>query len=452
MIRALWFLIQIGLIVAGALWLLERPGEITLSAFGYTITAQTGLFLLALVAGALILFSLFRVLAAVFSIPSDVGGFFFRRKRRKGWRDVTRGLSAVAAGDARQADLYARRVKSALPEEGGIAQLLIAQAARMNGRDDEARSAYEVLMKDKDAAYLGLRGLMTSAVEANDSARALIYARQALAQFPKQDRILKTAYELEIKNAHWDEALNLLKRAEKIKTVTADQARADRVALYVLRADEAKKAGDDSLSLSWIEKAHKTDPFFVPVITRLAEIYKKNGKDRKIQGMVEKAFPIAPHPDLAVLWDFLAPQAGDKKDPVRVMRWYEKLVSMNAQTDISHLAAARAAMTENLLGEARAYLKHAEKISTSPALYRLKAALEEKSGSDAATIRAVVEQAADAPPAKTWVCRETGRTYAAWSPIALPHGAFNTIIWDYPGVRAAHAPALEKRDLLIDAA
>jgi HemY protein len=452
MLRALWFLIKVSVMVAGALWLLERPGEITLSALGYTITVQTGLFLLALLAALIVLYFVFRAVSAVFSLPSDVGGYWARRRREKGWRDVTRGFVSVAAGDARQADMFARRAQKALPEANGMALLLLAQTARLNGREDEARTAFESLMKDKDTAYLGLRGLMHSAVAAKDAPRALSYARQALTLFPKQDQILKTAYDLEIKNRHWDEALVLLKRAEKTRAMTADAVRSDRVALYVIQADEKKEAGDDRGYAALIEKAHKNDPFFVPVITRMAAIYKKDGKDRKIQGLVEKAFPVSPHPDLVTLWDDIVPLAEGQKDPMRVMRWYEKLISLNTDTDLSYLAAARAAIRENLLGEARAHLKHAEKIQVSSALYRLKALVEEKAGSDAAAIRALVERAADVPPSKTWVCRETGCVYPQWLPVALPHQSFNTIVWDYPGLRMAALPTGVTSNFMVDAA
>lgn len=452
MIRALWFLIKISVMVAGALWLLERPGEITLGMVGYTVTVQTGLFLLALLAGLIFLYFVFQVISAVFSLPSGISGYWARRRREKGWRDVTRGFVALAAGDARQADLFARRVQSALPEASGLALLLTAQTARINGREDEARTAFQALMKDKDAAYLGLRGLMHSAVEAKDSGQALTYARQALSLYPKKEKILKTAYELEIKNGHWDDALALLKRAEKMRAMTADAARSDRVALYVLQAEEKKKNGDDRAYTALIEKAYKNDPFFVPVVMRLAAIYKKDGKDRKIQGLVEKAFAAAPHPDLVTLWDEIIPVPAGEKDSMRVMRWYEKLVSLNTDTDLSHMAAARAALKENLLGEARAHLKQAEKIQASSALYRLKALIEEKAGSDAATIRTLVEKAADAPPTKTWVCCHTGQIYREWQPVALPHGSFNTMVWDYPGVRVVPLSVDERQNFLIDAA
>lgn len=438
MIRAFWFFIQAVVIVGGALWLLERQGHVSLDAFGYNVHVQAGLFLLALAVLAVCAYFLTRMILAVISIPSNVSGFFARKRKARGYRDITRGFVALAAGDARQADILSRRVSSALPDEKGLALFLKAQSARLNGRMAEAMSAYEVLLTDKEAVFLGLKGLLTASLEAQDMVQASLYAQKALALYPKQGWVILTAYELEIKNQNWDSALALLKRAEKTNVMTPDQVRSDRVALWVCLANLKQAQGLPREEKYWLEKAYRADPFFVPVILRLARVYDDEGKKRKIESMVEKAFPVAPHPDLVTLWERLAPQDNtDKKDSMRRMRWYEKLVSMNTHTDLSHLSAGNCALAEGLYGEARAYAKNAEKIQASSALYRLKARIEEKSGGDISAIKTWLEKASEPYPVKTWVCRQTGLTYGEWAPVALPHGSFNSMAWDYPGVRSS---------------
>ena len=451
MIRALWFFLQIAVLVVGALWLLERPGSVVVDALGYTFTVQAGLFLLGTALTAFILFFAFRLLSGLLSIPSGMSRFFTRRAREKGYRDLTRGFVAVAAGDAAKAHFHARRVKQYLPDEKGLPLLLQAQAARMNGQDGDAIRAFEKLLTDKDASFFGIRGLLKDSLDKGDALRALDYARKAQSLHPKQGWVVRAVYDLEIRARQWDDAGRTLKRAEKIGAVTSDNARRDRVAMDVMQSDVAAREGNAKKMFEHLERAHRTDPLFAPVIARLADVYFAKDKPRKVQAMVEKAFPVAPHPILAAIWDRLAP-TGPKKDSMRVMRWYEKLVTLNPDTPESHLAAARAAMHEELYGEARAYLKNAEKIQGSAELYRLRARLEEKSGGDAASVRGWLEKAADASPSKVWTCRETGRVYDGWSPIALPHGSFNTIVWDYAGAARKGDVIGAPNDLMIDAA
>ena len=120
------------------------------------------------------------------------------------------------------------------------------------------------------------------------------------------------------------------------------------------------------------------------------------------------------------------------------------------------MCAARAAMDMDLWGEAKAYLKVAEKIHPSARVFRLRAIVEQNSTHNEDAIHQLMEKASEALPDKVWICRETGLTYDEWMPIAHPHESFNTIIWDYPGARLMKRDALSfvdsRADLLIDPA
>src|SRR6185295_17797099 len=110
---------------------------------------------------------------------------------------------------------------------------------------------------------------------------------------------------------------------------------------------------------------------------------------------------------------------------------FERLVALRPDDAESQLAAAEAAIEQGLWGSARAYLERADSIRPGPRLYRLRARLAQAlDRPEEASL--MLRKAAEAPPDKTWVCAETGRTYEHWSPVAQPHGSFNTIIWDYP--------------------
>lgn len=62
----------------------------------------------------------------------------------------------------------------------------------------------------------------------------------------------------------------------------------------------------------------------------------------------------------------------------------------------------------------------------------LYAELEEKAGRSAKSMQEYLQLAATAPADRCWICSETGRTYDKWHVYAMPHGSFNTIVWDYP--------------------
>ena len=103
----------------------------------------------------------------------------------------------------------------------------------------------------------------------------------------------------------------------------------------------------------------------------------------------------------------------------------------------ANVAAGIAASDAALWGEARSYFEAAEKIRPSKELYKALSVLENKVSGDEEAVRGWLEKAADVSPERVWICRESGRIYDVWSPIALPQGSFNTIEWNFPLGEAA---------------
>ena len=451
MIRAFWFFIQVAAIVTVALWLLERPGTVIMEIMDYKVTVTAGVFLLGALVFLGVSYFVLRFLDAVIALPSFIRSYRRRRDQEKGYQALTRGFVAVAAGDTHKATRYARQVMALWPNQTAMPLLLEAQAAHLRGDKAAARKSFESLMKDKDASFLGIRGLLRTSLEEGNVVGALDYARKAQELHPKQGWVLKTLYDLQIRNGKWDEAEKTLKKTLKRGGITSDQARSDQVALHLLKAQKENAAGNDKQALSEIKQAYRIDPLSVPAAIALAGRYLADGKHRKATPILEKIWPINPHPDLVPLWDALAPE-NKKKDALVKMRWYEKLVAQSPRSAEGQMAAAKAAMQAGLWGEAKAYLAMAEKIQPSARLYKLRAEAARKTGEGEDAVREWLEKAAAAPPEKRWICSRTGQVYDRWSPIAQPQGSFNTIIWDYPGTRRAESLSAPYETLAFEAA
>jgi HemY protein len=454
MLRALWFFIQLSVIVAASVWLISQRGAVDIVWNDYTVSVQIGLFLLALALFIILLFTLYRV----FLFLADAPGVFSRKRheksRKKGYSALTRGFVALAAGDEKKAGALAREVRKLLPGEKGLPLLLEAQAARLRGDEGAARAAFEQLLEDEDAAFLGIRGLLKSSLDAGDAQKALSYARAALDKNPKQPWVLKSVYDLELRNHHWVAAHDILPRLRKYKAIEEDQAGRDEIALLMIRAEEDRIAGLQSGWLHKAERAHKIDPAFAPVTLALGDYYLLQNKKGKVITLVEKAWKISPHPDLAALWARLAPE-DRASDPLRSLRWVERLAALSPDHPESHLASARAAMEARLAGEARAHLAMAEKLRATASVFRLRADLEEQTTHSAPAVREWLEKASSAPSDPVWYCTQTGTIYNRWTPIAQPHGLFNTMRWGNPAERfegkALGARGAGPDPLLIDA-
>ncbi len=451
MFRALLFAIKVGLVAAAAMWVVNRPGEAQLDWLGYHITMHVGVVLLGLLVILLFILALHRMVLAIAALPKSWKTRRKKGQQEKGYQSLTQGLTAVAAGDCRQATDKADKVRQLWPQDKGLSLLLEAQAARLRGEEDVARSAFQKLLQNKDTAFLGLRGLLANALESGDTKRALELAQQAQKMHPREPWIIKMVYDLEIQEKQWQLADQTLKRAQRFKAIDEKQAKSDGIVMLLARAEKEQNKEGKTHSLKYLKAAHKADPAFVPAAQWLAAAYIERGKKHLAKAVLERTWKENPHIDLIPLWDQSAPKS-KKADGAARLRWFEKLVSLKPDSAEGQLAAAQVALEQQLWGEARQYLNMAEQLQPSATLYRLYAQLEDALG-HIEDSRIWFEKASEAPPDKVWVCKETGHIYESWSPIAKPHGSFNTIIWDYPRARAAltSQALLPQNELLITA-
>lgn len=443
MIRAIVFLLKVALLVTLAVWVADRPGTVSIDWMEYTFTVHVGLFLLAALGVMLFGMFAFRVIMDIVNLPQTIQRMRERRRHDKGYRSLTLGLTAVAAGDTKHAGYHAFRARKFMPRDKGLPVLLEAQVARMEGRDEDAQKKFTNLMKNKDTAFIGVRGLLQAAMEKEDHTHALSMAREALKLYPKQPWILRVVYQLEIRAHDWAAAHKTLDRLEKAKGMETPDIESDRVAMLLAEVDDLLSRDERDAAFKKLKEAHKIDGHFAPTLERLVPQYVQRRKRAHAQKLIEKAWKSAPHPDLVKLWDLVIPKSRKSETMGRV-RWFEKLRDMNVETTHGLLALAEVELEEGLWAEVRNNLMAAERVMPSRKLYQLWADLEERTTHDEDAVAEWMMKAEEQPADKIWTCSETGRVYTRWSPLAEPHNSFNTIIWAVPGaVRGAlHAPSM----------
>ncbi len=440
MIKALWFAIKVGLLIAVAVWVADRPGSVRLEWLNYVVTVHMGLFLLILLAIILLAIFSYQVLKGFAGFPASLRRYNEIKGREKGYRALTLGLSAVAAGDTKVAVAQARRAKKLLPEDKGLPLLLDAQAARLDGRAGDAMSGFVALLDSKDASFLGVRGLLQSALDMQDYDTARQLAKRALDLHPKQPWILEVAYGLYVRAREWDYARVILKRAEKASVFDGLRVCSDRAAMFMAEAQDALDAGHGEVALRKWKAAEKVGRPFAPAVVAIAKYYLVQGSNRKAQQVLEKAWKSAPHEAYVRVWEGLLPQ--DKAvDPLVKLKHMARLVSLNGCVALAHQCAGQAAMEAGLWGEARDYFAEAENIEPSGGLYRLWARLEECSTHDDEAAKVWLGKAADTAGERHWVCRENGRIYEEWQAVT-PHGAFNSLEWGHVSVAGFDGGAL----------
>lgn len=450
MIKALWFAVKLGALIALTVWIADRPGTVRIEWMDYTITVQMGFFLLACVLCLLLALFVYQTIKTFVGLPSSLRRYNEIKDREKGYQALTKGLTAVAAGDPKAAAVQARRAAKLLPDDTGLAVLLQAQAARLNGDEAAAARSFVALIEDKDASFLGVRGLLQTALECGDDEGALALAEKALASHPHQGWILKITYDLQIRLHFWSKAQKTLERAEKAGAVEREAARRDRLALYLAQAEKDLADGYPSDALLMIKKAQKLDPSFAPAVMMLADYHVHAGHGRKAQNVILKAWKLAPHGALVAYWLGLQDEA-QAADALARLRWLERLLKQNGENARAQRVAGEIAMQAGLWGEARAFLDHAARLEPTTAVYKALAQLEERSTHDEAAIKGWLSMAAGARADKVWVCLQNGNIYERWRALAMPHGSFNTIVWDVPSAHYGPVVLLNEKAQMSEA-
>ena len=377
-------------------------------------------------------------IAAVFTIFYNVLQYLLRapgrfrhawrlRRRERGYRALTLGMVAVAAGDADEARRQTRRADGLLGEPP-LTMLLAAQTAQLDGDDNAARRYFEQMLERPETAFLGLRGLLMQAQRAGDSDRALQLAERASRLRPGTPWVLEALFDLQTRTGRWAEAEATLESMQRHKLLGRDDSNHRRAVLRTERSKAADLRGDGQRALQLAREAHKLDPHLVPASVEVDRLQAASGKPRRAEKVILEAWGTSPHPSLAQAF---AELHADLPALERYRR-FERLARTNPSHIETHLALAEAAIEAQLWGEAREHLNRAGEERLSARVCRLMAEVETGERGDTEAARSWLSRATEAEPDPMWVCHNCGTGAADWSATCPACSAFDSLEWRIP--------------------
>ncbi len=444
MIRVFWYLIKLAAIVFVAIWLAQTPGEVSLEWLGYRIDTSVGVILLtAFVFGVLAALA-YRFWGLLLRSPRSLFDMFDRNRRRRGYKALTKGMVAVAAGDATEAQRLAHKA-DALLQEPPLTLLLQAQAAQLQGDENAARRYFEAMLEDKETRFLGLRGLMTQSLKAGDYGTALTYARQARQLRPKTPWLLEILFDLSERAGDFPAAERAVKDWARTNALPAPEAARKRAVLLTEQGRRADAEGRREEALRHVRSAHKLAPDFLPANLLMARLLDETQRRREALRFMEKTWAVQPHPELVRLYR----KARPGETAIDRVRSLGRLVEGWRSHEEARLALAEAALEAQLWGEARRYLtmllEAREGRPPSERACWLMARLEENEHGDAKKVRDWLMRAGEAAPDPVWVCETCGTMTESWSARCGACDSFNSQKWTEPQrVGAAQPLALDE--------
>lgn len=427
----IWFAVA-AVAMLGAVWLAERPGTVTAQWHGWRLDSSVGVLLVALIVliglciGGWLLYR--WIVGAPFALLEGWG----ESRKKRGYRALTQGLAAVAAGDGAEAQRHAKKAEQLLAEPP-ITLLLSAQAAQLAGDRDGANRAFTAMLEDDHTAFLGLRGLIGQALREGDQTKALAYAERAFKLKPQTPWVVHSLFDMQAQTGQWKAAQDTLETGQRRKVVTADRGRTLKALLLIERSRAAERAngqgGNIADALTLAREAFALAPERIAVTQRFAGLQIKAGDGKRAQKTLERGWALAPHPDLAMLYL----EASGENDPLKRIGVIRRLVAHNENDIESQLALAQVSLEANLWGEARRHLEIAGGTSPPVRICRLMAEVEERSGAEQAKVHDWLARAADAPADRAWRCTACSAQHETWRSVCESCGAFGTLQWRAPG-------------------
>jgi len=432
-IRIVFFLLAVTALALCAMWIVERPGEIVLTWQGWRISTSVTVALVALAAllvATIFVWSVFRFFV---SAPGNLSLFFKARREDRGWRALSRGMIAVGSGNLALARSSANEAQKILGREP-LAMLLAAQAAQLDGDVPRAEAEFRAMLIDPETRMLGLRGLYLEARRRDDHAAARDAAEEAAKSNANILWASEALLEFQSIRGEWEEALATVEREAKAGIIDKPVAKRRRAVLQTAQG-LILEHGDPDKALELAREAAKLAPSLAPAAALAGRLEARGGSLKRGQRVIEKAWAIAPHPDLAESYGGLRLQDSASERLARI----RTLTRKNPSHPEAAIAVARTAIdAQDFVAAREALLPFAA--NPTQAMCLLMAEIESLEHGDHGKAREWTSRAVRAPRDPAWVA--DGYVSERWLPASPLTGRLDAFEWKEPPVTLA-GPILE---------
>jgi len=420
MIRIILFLVALAGVAFGFAWIADRPGEVAITWMGYRIETSVMVAVFAASVLAVAIMLLWSIVRAILRSPEHASLFFRHRRAAKGYLAVSRGLIAIGAGDLRVARKSADEAARLSPGDP-LALLLTAQSAQMAGDRSTAEHAFREMARREDTKLLGLRGLYIEAQRRNDSDAARIVAEEAAKVSPAVGWAGQAVLDYCCAAGDWTGALHALDQMRG--ALEKADYRRKRAVLLAARA-QALEDIDRDTSMALVLESVKLAPDLVPAAALAGRRLAESGEPRKARKILETAWTINPHPDIADSYANL--RLGDSARE-RLARMQKLAGKVPGQLE-GALAVARSALDAREFATARAALAPYLSAPTRRVAV-LMAEVEETEHGDEGRVREWMTRAMRGFGDPVWTA--DGVVSDRWLPVS-PNGRLDGFEWKVP--------------------
>ncbi|WP_455477869.1 heme biosynthesis HemY N-terminal domain-containing protein [Bartonella sp. B10] len=402
---------------------------ITFLHLRFSTSLLTVLIILIFLCGALAF--LWWLVYIVFSIPSAISNYFYKRHQKRGYEALSQGILAVFAGDSISAKKMEERVVKYLTgHHEPLVKLFQAQTLSLQNNSACAIALYEEMRKEASTRLAGLYGLFREAMNTKAYDAAQQYAEEALMLSPALSWANQVVLDHLSASERWDEALYVFERAQNAlprsvrSTVERRHIQALLLSGQALHLFETHPMAARTAILKAHKLALELSLDSIPITAIAADILYKLNETRKADKMIIAAWQKNPHPDLGALY------LEREKGAVGKLKKAKTLAAYNKDTFESAFLIAKAALDAGEVTLARKYAQKALQYHPRESVYLLLADIEEAQGNNQVKARQWLSLALHAERDPVWMCDDT--VFSSWSAVSPISGRLGCFEWKVP--------------------
>lgn len=431
LLTILLFVAAVAALTWGALWLMQAEGYANINILGSEATLSLIQMVIAAVLLVLAVWLGLKLLAFLVALFKFLNGdetaitrYFSRNREKRGFKALTEGLMALAAGEGDEALAKAKQADKLL-DRPDLTNLLTAQAAELKGDRKTAEETYKQLLADDKTRFVGIRGIMKQKLAAGETDTAMKLAEKAFALKPRHAETQDTLLRLQADSGDWTGARKTLGAKLKSGAIPRDLYRRRDA---VLALSSVKELTDDTSDINRREaviEANRLSPDLIPAAVMAARSYIDAGEKRSAVRVLKKAWEAQPHPDLAAAFAEIEPE---ETPQARIDRF--KTLTRHAPNDPeTRMLLAELNIAAEDFPQARRALGDLVQEDPTARSLTLMAAIERGEGAADAVTRGWLTKALAAPRGPQWICDNCQTVHPAWSPTCDNCGAFDTLSW-----------------------
>lgn len=451
LLKGTMFLTLSGLCAYSFIYLSGLSGDITLNINNseLTISIVMGVCLVLLLSGFVFLgFTFLNLIIAVIRFLSGdetaITRYFNKSRQLKGNKALSNALISFYEGNSLEALVHSNKAKKFLKNDK-LSLLINAQIAKKTGDSNLTLASYKKLLVHKDTRQVALSGIVSEKIQAGEFTVALELAKKNIELYPKNISNINTLFNLQLQEKDWKGAVKTLQVKKTMEKIPRNSFLQKEAILIFEDAQEKHLQGFNQEALATTLVVVRQYPSFVAALCFLTDLENILGNKRRVEKLLQKAWALFPHPDLAKSYASLVKSESSEKR----LRRFEPLLKTNEKDPQTIILK-----TELFLATTD-FLKAKELISTlvnnDPDNYilTLMADVERASGATDQVVREWLTKAVYAPKSPAWICNECGYQ-SEWISICKSCECFDSMRWIRPPYYFNHSDQRELIPLILD--